>query len=213
MRHLLAGLAACATFLLLVALLRAAWMSRDALPHTGTTHGAEQPSSQESQTGPTDVDEHAAHEVPEPPIERKAEPTPATVMDLGNRVDPVTGQELAANPIYLEHKGWRIGLADESTQKRFQKNPIRYYTPLSLEPTTEGKLLRVDPSGFEKALADECPIMGNPIDPDGKVYLLHRGFKIYFCCWSGCADEFLANPAKHYAHYGLIEKDGKLVRK
>ena len=58
-----------------------------------------------------------------------------------------------------------------------------------------------------------CPIMGGEIDPEGDVFILHRGFKVYFCCWSGCADEFLEDPSKHYAHYGLEEKDGKLVRK
>ena len=71
----------------------------------------------------------------------------------------------------------------------------------------------MDASKYEKATAEKCAIMGGDIDPDGDVFILHRGFKVYFCCWSGCADEFMQDPSKHYAHYGLEEKDGKLVRK
>lgn len=207
MKNVFAFATAFAALLLIGAIVRAAVLSRDAVP-----------------ANTPQVDEHAAHQKDAPPPRQTPEPEdhskhtpppdkPAEMAALGNEIDPVSGAKLEGATVIGDHKQWRIGFASEETRKKFEKNPMRYFAKLSLEPTADGRLLKVDGSKYEKALASECPIMGGEIDPDGEVFILHRGFKIYFCCWSGCADEFLANAAKHYAHYGLIERDGKLVRK
>ncbi|HRJ79280.1 MAG TPA: hypothetical protein PLF37_12290 [Planctomycetota bacterium] len=207
MKYVLAFATSFAAVLLVAAILRAAVLSRDSAPadlpqnSQSSAHQHEAPANQPAPK----PENHAQHT---PPLEK-----PAEVAALGNESDPVSGAKLEGTPVLLEHKHWQIGFASEDTRKRFEKNPMRYYAKLSLEPTTDGRLLQVDGSRYERALAADCPIMGGEIDPEGEVFILHRGFKIHFCCWSGCADEFLANAAKHYAHYGLIERDGKLVRK
>lgn len=207
MKYALAFATSFAAVLLVAAILRAAVLSRDAAP-TNVPQARE--SSEHTHETPPDPQgpERADHSQHAPVPEKSAE-----VVVLGNGSDPVNGAKLEGTPLLLEHKQWRIGFASEETRKRFEKNPMRYYAKLSLEPTADGRLLKVDGQAYEKALAADCPIMGGEIDPEGEVFILHRGFKIYFCCWSGCADEFLANAAKHYAHYGLIEREGKLVRK
>lgn len=217
MKYVLGGLTSFAAMLLLVALIRASVLSQDGAPAPASNKadhaGHEQP--------PPKADEHAGHKMsntetkapdrepekaPEKPVEKPA------AVDLGNATDPVTSAKLDDKKTVVEHKGWKIGFADEASSKKFLKNPTRYSAKLSLEIGADGKWTKVDASKYEKATAESCPIMGGDIDPEGDVFILHRGFKVYFCCWSGCPDEFLENPAKHYAHYGLVEKDGKLVR-
>ena len=71
----------------------------------------------------------------------------------------------------------------------------------------------MDAAGYEKAVTEFCPFMPeSEVDPHCSVYLLHRGWKFYFCCWSGCGDQFLRDPSAWYDYYGLADKDGKLVR-
>ncbi|MCC6572260.1 MAG: hypothetical protein IT462_00595 [Planctomycetes bacterium] len=207
MKYVLGGLTSFAAVLLVVALVRASVLSQDAAPPAANK--TEQPK----------VDEHAGHnaaeKTPEKAPEKSPEKAPVKVVavDLGNEADPVSGAKLDDKKTVIEHKGWKIGFADEASSKKFLKNATRYSAKLSLEIGADGKWTKVDASKYEKATAETCPIMGGDIDPEGDVFILHRGFKFYFCCWSGCADEFLEDPAKHYAHYGLVEKDGKLVRK
>lgn len=206
MRNILGFATAFAAALLVVGILRASVISNEAAPPPASEDHSEHAQPQEKPEKKPEGDSGKKPE--EKPVEK-----PAAITDLGNETDPVTGEKIGEAKVTLEHKSWRINFAAEAGKKKFEKNPIRYYAKLSLEPTKEGKLLKVDASKYEKATAEKCAIMGGDIDPDGDVFILHRGFKVYFCCWSGCADEFMQDPAKHYAHYGLEEKDGKLVRK
>jgi len=207
MKSVFAFMTSFAAVLLVTAIVRGAILSRD--ERVEFVPASKQPRSHN----------HSTPEFNEaPPADNRAAPPespvkPAEAVELGNDTDPVSGVKLGSAPAMLVHKSWRIGFESEANGRKFDKNPMRYYARLSLEPTTDGRLLKVDGSSFEKALASECPIMGGEIDPDGEVFIFHRGFKIYFCCWSGCPDEFLADAKKHYAHYGLVERDGKLVRK
>ena len=207
MKSVFAFAAAFAALLLIGAMVRSALLSRDVAP-------ADAPQSNEHE-----AHEHRApspEQTPEPEDHSKHTPPPDNPADaaaLGNESDPVSGAKLDGTPVLVEHKKWRIGFASEETRKKFEKNPMRYYAKLSFEPTADGRLLKVDGAKYEKALAAACPIMGGEIDPEGEVFILHRGFKFYFCCWSGCPDEFLVDARKHYAHYGLIERNGKLERK
>jgi YHS domain-containing protein len=208
MRNILGFATAFAAALLLVGIVRASVLTKDGAvapiaDHSEHNKPQSQPEKKDEGGEKTDGDKK--------PVERPVE-KPAEIVDLGNENDPVTGEKLDETKVTLEHKSWRIGFAKDESKKKFEKNPVRYYAKLSLEPGKD-KLTKVDASKYEKATAEKCAIMGGDIDPDGEVYILHRGFKIYFCCWSGCADEFLKDPSKYYAHYGLEEKDGKLVKK
>ncbi|MBF0244099.1 MAG: hypothetical protein HQL31_02340 [Planctomycetes bacterium] len=40
-----------------------------------------------------------------------------------------------------------------------------------------------------------CPIMGGKVNP--KVFVEHRGQKVYFCC-PGCSGKFLEDPEAHF---------------
>jgi hypothetical protein len=180
MKNALAALTAFAAMLLMGALARAAVASRDATPGNAPAsapthnHAANAPANVEPGTG------HKNHVVadntPEDPPPKETE-----FAELGNTLDPTSGAPLGAAPLSVQHKGWRIGLADEAGKTRFLKNPIRYYAKLSLEPVTGGNPIKVDGSKYEKALAEICPVMGNEIDPDADVFIFHRGWKVYFC--------------------------------
>lgn len=214
MRNVMGFVTACAFMLLVGGLIRGAALSRVDAPTTKVQqdqgqhqgHGADTPVQQPNAEEP----KKAEPKTEEP---KKDKPEPEAAKELENANDPVSGKAAGDKPTVLEHKGWKIRFETEANRDKFLKKPIRYYATLSLEPTGDGKLLKVDPAGYEKAAPATCGIMGGDIDPDGDVFVLHRGFKVYFCCWSGCGDEFVANAAKYYDHYGLVEKDGKLVRK
>jgi YHS domain-containing protein len=138
--------------------------------------------------------------------------------DLANGKDPVTGGKVGDdhdNQAHVVYNGFRIHFADGNSIKKFKRRPIQYLVALELEKTTDGKVKKVNPDDFKDppVIPATCPMMGGDIFADDGVYIFHRGYKIYFCCWSGCADDFLKEPSKHYAEYGLQEQDGKLVPK
>lgn len=137
------------------------------------------------------------------------------ISNLANTTDPVTGAIVTdGDGVTLDHKGFRIRFASDDSKAKFEKKPIRYYAKLSLEPSKDDAVKKVDASTYQNsAPPEDCPFCAMPIDLEGDVYILHRGFKIFFGCWGGCYEKFLADPAKHYAAYGLMEKDGKLTRK
>ncbi|MCC7509161.1 MAG: hypothetical protein IT464_07275 [Planctomycetes bacterium] len=212
MRNLLGFTAAFAFVFLVGGLIRAAALSRTSnnmpdQPQQESQHGAHEAANQEAGAEESTPEEAKKDDA------KKEEPKADLPQELENVSDPVSGKAVGENPTVLEHKGWKIRFENGANRDKFLKKPIRYYAKLSLEPTKEGKLLKVDASKYEKAAPATCGIMGGDIDADGDVFILHRGFKVFFCCWSGCGDEFIADPAKYYDHYGLVEKDGKLVLK
>lgn len=142
-------------------------------------------------------------------------PRPSVITDLGNTRDPHTRKPIdQGTAVTAEYKGFRIHFESENTRQRFFKQPIRYLAELALEPRTDGSVVRVDSSKHVDRAPDLCPMMpDSSIDPHGTVFLLHRGYKFYFCCWTGCGDAFMQDPAKYYAYYGLAERDGALVLK
>lgn len=214
MRNVLGFVTALAFALLVGGLIRASAASRDGgepqtVQEDHSKHGEEKKEPKKEEPA-KDEDTTSKDKKTE---KDKAEPKPEPAVELENSTDPVSGKEVGESETVLEHKAWKIRFESEANRDKFLKKPIRYYAKLSLEPTTEGKLLKVDASKYEKAAPATCGVMGGDIDADGDVYVLHRGFKVFFCCWSGCGDEFVADPAKFYEHYGLVEKDGKLVKK
>jgi YHS domain-containing protein len=138
--------------------------------------------------------------------------------DLKNAKDPVSGNDVGADHdahAHLVYHGFQIHFEDERTAARFKRRPVQFMQKLELELTSDGKVLKVDASKYQDppSIPEECPMMGGDITKEDEVYILHRGWRIYFCCWSGCATDFLKEPGKHYAAYGLVEKDGKLVKR
>lgn len=136
--------------------------------------------------------------------------------DLANKKDPVSGDEIPEGAAHhVVYHGFKVHFADEKSIKKFKRRPIQYLVPLELEKTTDGKVKKVNPDDFKDppVIPATCPMMGGDVFADDGVYIFHRGYKIYFCCWNGCADDFLKEASKHYAVYGLQEKDGKLVPK
>lgn len=135
------------------------------------------------------------------------------VVELNNEKDPVTLKPAQA-AITTDYKGFRVRFESEATRTRFLRKSLKYLNMLSLEPLTDGGVKLVDAAAYQARATEFCPMMPeSEVDPHGTVYLLHRGFKIYFCCWTGCGDAFMREPAKYYDHYGLVERDGKLVTK
>lgn len=136
------------------------------------------------------------------------------VVDLKNEKDPATLKPVATPAITVDYKGFRVHFESEKTRARFERKPLKYLNMLGLEPLVDGSVKQVDADSFEPLVTETCPVMvDSEVDPHGTVYLLHRGFKFYFCCWTGCGDAFMQEPAKYYDWYGVVEKDGKLVRK
>jgi YHS domain-containing protein len=134
------------------------------------------------------------------------------LIDLKNEKDPVTLEP--SKDVTLEYKGYLVHFESESAKAKFEKKPIKFLNSLSLEPRVDGSVFLVDVSDYQDAVTEFCPFMpDSEVDPHGSVYILHRGWKFYFCCWTGCGDYFMKNPAAAYGYYGLVERDGKLVKK
>lgn len=137
------------------------------------------------------------------------------VQDLLNAKDPVTLKPIAEpGKITVDYKGYRVHFESEATRAKFNRKSLKYLNSLSLEPQVDGSVKLVDAANWVDCVTETCPLMeGSEVDPHGTVYLLHRGFKIFFCCWTGCGDGFMQDPAKYYDWYGLVEKDGRLQLK
>ena len=238
MRYAVAAITTFTIVFLVAALGRGSWLSRETLraqqaevrkehldkedkgkPSTDShDHHAEKDTpaaeTKDEHSGHATADSHAGHDMamPEKPVE--VPPAAQTACDLRNTNDPVTGEAIDPARDFTEtNRGFIFHFASEEARKKFKKNPVRYFAKLSLEPHTDGTAAVVDATNWPKAAPPTCGVMGGDIDPEGDVLILHRGFKVFFCCWSGCADEFLQNPNLYYDHYGLVERDGKLVKK
>ena len=134
---------------------------------------------------------------------------------LENENDPVTRHAIPpGSGVTLNYKGYEVRFEDALSRWRFEGKPLKYLNQLNLEPHVDGTVERVDASAYRDAAPAVCTFMPSEIDPFGSVYVLHRGWKVYFCCWTGCGDGFLQDPARHYAHYGLTDvgPDRPLVR-
>jgi YHS domain-containing protein len=134
------------------------------------------------------------------------------LVDLKNTKDPVSLEPVGT--VRAEYKGYLVHFESDATRARFERKPIKFLNMLSLEPGKDGSVSLVDASTYQDAVTEFCMFMPeSEVDPHGTVYLLHRGWKFYFCCWTGCGDKFMQDPAAAYDWYGLVERDGKLVRK
>lgn len=136
-----------------------------------------------------------------------------TLQDLKNEKDPVSLKPVAPDAaVTVDYKGFRVHFESQATRDKFNRKPLKYLNMLSLEPAVDGSVSLVDAATYQDRVTDTCPVMvDSEVDPHGTVYLLHRGYKFFFCCWTGCGDAFMQDPAKYYAWYGLVEKDGKLI--
>jgi len=137
--------------------------------------------------------------------------------DLGNTLDPVSGAEVGEDHSRHAHgvyHGYLIHFADDRTLAQFKRQPIRHLHKLELEMTAAGEVTMVDASAYVTApMPEYCPFCDMEMVDVDDVYILHRGFRIHFGCWGGCAQRFLKNPQDYYADYGLMEVDGELVLK
>jgi YHS domain-containing protein len=135
--------------------------------------------------------------------------------DLKNKKDPVGDKKIEdADTFTAVWYGFKVHFADARGLKKFKRQPYRYSAKLGLSMDGLTDIKKVDPSKCKKAKSPElCPFCSEEIDEKGDVYILHRGFKIYFGCWMGCWKKFLTEPSKYYDDYGLVEKDGKLMLK
>lgn len=153
---------------------------------------------------------HAAHS---PAANQPVAPPVEQATDLKNARDPVGDEEIRGGDEFSwVYKGFRVRFATERNRLKFQRNPVRFLQKLGLEMQGEA-LAQVDAAAYRDARPAVCPLMGNAIPGDSDVFILHRGWRIYFCCWEGCWEQFLAEPARYYDAYGLLEKDGQLVAK
>ncbi|MCA8916697.1 MAG: hypothetical protein KDB90_14990 [Planctomycetes bacterium] len=136
--------------------------------------------------------------------------------DLKNETDPVSGDKIGEDAKHsVVYHGFKVHFSEDKSIAKFKRRPIQYCAALGLERTTEGEIKKVDPDEFKDppTIAATCPIMGGDIVKEDGTYILHRGYRIYFCCWNGCWEKFLKEPSKYYGEYGLEEKDGKLQPK
>lgn len=136
---------------------------------------------------------------------------PTTLVELENDLDPVSLNPV--DKVVLSYKGFVIRFENDRTRERFRRKPIKYLNQLSLEPQVNGTVVQVNAATYQDAVTELCPFMPeSEVDPHGTVYLLHRGWRFYFCCWTGCGDQFMQNPALWYDYYGLKDRAGSLVR-
>ena len=208
MRYALAFLAAFALLAGVAAFLRV----RGGAPAAENTPHVSEPEPPHSEPNDGKTGHEHADDKPE---SEPATPVPEGVTDLKNGRDPVTGAAISDAAAFTETwKGFLVHFADAASRDRHRQDPIRYSAKLDLAMEGPDDVKQVDPSTFRMSvLPDECPFCGQELDPEGDVYILHRGFKIYFGCWMGCPTEFLKNPGEYYEDYGLAEHDGKLMLK
>lgn len=181
-----------------------------AQPHENHAH--EDHSSGEMQNQPKE--DHAKHgDRPEFRWDHLTAPKPDhELVDLKNAKDPVS--LLPVGTVTAEYKGYLVHFESDATKTKFERKPIKFLNMLSLEPHPDGSVTLVEASNYQDAVTEFCPFMPeSEVDPHGTVYLLHRGWKIFFCCWTGCGDYFMQDPPAAYGYYGLVERDGKLVKK
>ncbi len=133
-----------------------------------------------------------------------AEASALVVLDNPN--DPVTGAAVPEGEgLTLDFRGYQIRFEDAVSRWTFEGTPLNYMNRLSLEPHVDGTVTRVDAAAYRVAKAQRCAVTSSQVDPLGSIYVLHRGWKVYFCCWGGCGDSFMEDPAAAYAHYGLVD--------
>jgi hypothetical protein len=132
---------------------------------------------------------------------------------LNNTLDPITGRVIGSDPILLDYYGFQIRFADERSVAEFRNNEFRFLCRLSLEYLGPSSVKFVNAASFPIRRVETCFSMGGEIDYSDDVFLLHRGYKFYFCCWPphGCGQDFLDNPGEAYGHYGLRDEGGTLV--
>ena len=135
--------------------------------------------------------------------------------DLKNEKDPTSDTKIEdADAFTAVWYGFKAHFADEKGLKKFKRRPYQYSAKLGLAMDGLTDIKKVDPADYKTAKSPKmCPFCSSEIDESGDVYILHRGFKIYFGCWMGCPTEFLKNPGEYYEDYGLAEHDGKLMLK
>ncbi|MHC4839562.1 MAG: hypothetical protein ACYTDT_01195 [Planctomycetota bacterium] len=156
--------------------------------------------------------ESKPEETPEKKPEKKDIWADDVKVDLKNVTDPVSGDEIDdKSKRHVVFHGFKIFFNDAKTIKKFKRRPVQYLVPLELEMAKDRTVKQVKATDFTDppVIPETCPMMGGDIFADEGVYMFHRGYKIYFCCWNGCATDFLDKP--DYAAYGLKEADGKLV--
>jgi YHS domain-containing protein len=98
---------------------------------------------------------------------------------------PVMGNSVDKN-IFVDYRGKRIYFCCSACPSQFRKDPATYLKKLS-ENGEKPALLALAPQ-------KTCPVMENPIDK--KVFVDHKGKRVYFCC-SSCKTEFKKDPEKY----------------
>lgn len=179
------------------------------LPETRPTPAAPAPAP-----APSAAPAHNHQAAPPPAnVPQPVLPPLTQATELKNTTDPVGGEPIRAGDDFSwVYKGFRVRFATERNRLKFQRNPVRYLQKLGLEMQGEA-LAQVDADSYRDARPAVCPLMGNEIPADSDVFILHRGWRIYFCCWEDCWEQFLAEPARYYDAYGLQEQGGQLVAK
>jgi YHS domain-containing protein len=202
------------TILCLASALLAACGDRSA-PNTATpvTNAPLNHAHEDNHPAANEPSEHGSEKEDEFRWDHLTAPTPDhPLVDLKNAKDPVSLAPVGA--VTLDYKGYTVHFESDATRAKFERKPIKFLNMLSLEPHVDGSVTLVDASSYQDAVTDFCPFMPeSEVDPHGSVYLLHRGWKFFFCCWTGCGDKFMQNPAAAYDWYGLVERDGKLVKR
>jgi YHS domain-containing protein len=145
-------------------------------------------------------------------VDLKPAETPAEMIELANKADPVTGETIEAEEgVTLDFRGLRIRFKDEASRWQFEGQPLRYLADLSLEPMADGTVRRVgetEPVLVESDHQFEPPQDGS--EPPAPFKVLHRGVAILFAT-DACANTFMQDPAAQYESLGLVEQGGTLV--
>ena len=82
----------------------------------------------------------------------------------------------------VAHEGKVIFLGCEGCVEPVQTDAEKYIQQIETEGITLAKI------------QTRCPMMGGKVNKD--LYADHSGKRVYFCCTSGCEEDFLKNPAK-----------------
>jgi YHS domain-containing protein len=118
----------------------------------------------------------------------------------GQRTCPVTGAALtsAAKPVAVAAKGETIYVCCQGCALKVRLNPEPYLAKVRAERASSAGTAMATPAPLALGGQKNCPVTGEPLDPNGAVPVTVRGQTIYVCC-QGCAAKVSQNPEPYLA--------------
>lgn len=133
-------------------------------------------------------------------------------VDLKNPICPVMGNPVnASKPVWLAYNGAIVRFCCGGCDRTFLEKPLSYLRELAEQGVAVPSRL-LEPEAHPEVIEARnaiCPIMENPIEKRGKVFMVHNGVLVDFCC-PPCIEEFARDPVaglRKTAESGEVPED------